>query len=253
MNADLKTLIEKAEQGDVEAAVMVGDCYNKGLYTEKDDLEAHKYYLMAANAGHAKSELMVGINFYYGLGVNEDIPQGIKYIQSAADKNVAHAQYILALIYGAGVDKAYLKGDKEIYYLEKAAKLGHPSAQIKLGDAYYLGEGVKADLSKAIFWLCCAYLHINNDTDADKENGKEAEDRIKTLVQAGMPGGWDRIKEMTSKIKREYPHYMVLNKNAESKTNEISNTKNGAKERGGDLAALILFVIIIVLVMIFTN
>ena len=35
MDEGLKNLVTKAEQGDVAAMVMVGDCYNKGLHTEK--------------------------------------------------------------------------------------------------------------------------------------------------------------------------------------------------------------------------
>lgn len=35
MDEGLKNLVTKAEQGDVDAMVMVGDCYNRGLHTEK--------------------------------------------------------------------------------------------------------------------------------------------------------------------------------------------------------------------------
>ena len=49
MDEGLKNLVTKAEQGDVDAMVMVGDCYNRGLHTEKDDQEAHRYYKMAAD------------------------------------------------------------------------------------------------------------------------------------------------------------------------------------------------------------
>lgn len=59
MDEGLKNLVTKAEQGDVDAMVMVGDCYNRGLHTEKDDQEAHRYYKMAADKGHVQANLMV--------------------------------------------------------------------------------------------------------------------------------------------------------------------------------------------------
>ena len=35
MDEGLKNLITKAEGGDIEAMVMVGDCYSRGFHTDK--------------------------------------------------------------------------------------------------------------------------------------------------------------------------------------------------------------------------
>ena len=64
----LKKIMVKAEQGDLEAMVMVGDCFNRGLHTEKNDREAHRYYKMAADKGHIQANLMVAIDLLNGIG-----------------------------------------------------------------------------------------------------------------------------------------------------------------------------------------
>ena len=89
MDEGLKNLVTKAEQGDVDAMVMVGDCYNRGLHTEKDDQEAHRYYKMAADKGHVQANLMVAIDLLNGIGTSKDKKAGTKYLQIAADGGAA--------------------------------------------------------------------------------------------------------------------------------------------------------------------
>ena len=59
MEEGLKKLIMQAEQGDVESMVIVGDCFNRGSYTDKDDRKAHFYYKMAADLLQFKKNLMI--------------------------------------------------------------------------------------------------------------------------------------------------------------------------------------------------
>ena len=71
MDEGLKNLVIKAEQGDIDAMIMVGDCYNRGLHIEKNDKEAHKYYKMAADKGNVQASLMVAIDLLNGIGVKK--------------------------------------------------------------------------------------------------------------------------------------------------------------------------------------
>ena len=52
MDEGLKNLVAKAESGDIEAMVMVADCYNRGFHTAQNDSKAQAYYKMAADKGH---------------------------------------------------------------------------------------------------------------------------------------------------------------------------------------------------------
>ena len=203
MDEGLRRMIERAEQGDVEYMVMVGDCYNRGLYTEKDEKEAYRYYKMAADKGNAGAEFMVGLSYLYGDGVAKDKKLARQYIRSAADKGVSKAQFVFGIMCLAG-EAGFLIGKRTaVEYFEKAARQGLAEAQIKLADAYFLGNGVAKDLDKSVFWMACAYLHGN---DA-REESQEAVNRFNALLEAGVPGGRTYIDSIIEKVKTNFISY----------------------------------------------
>lgn len=140
MDENIQILIEQAARGDIDAMVMVGDCYNRGLYTEKNDQAAHKYYKMAADRGHLQAKLMVAIEFLYGIGAPEDKKIAIKYLRTAADGGVAFAQYLLACMYKTGEINDFRKEKKAMEYFEMAARQGDAKSQIELADMIVLSK-----------------------------------------------------------------------------------------------------------------
>ena len=161
MDEGLKNLVTKAEQGDVDAMVMVGDCYNRGLHTEKDDQEAHRYYKMAADKGHVQANLMVAIDLLNGIGTSKDKKAGTKYLQIAADGGAAFGQYLLASMYKIGEIGLFGREQKAMKYFEMAAKQGDAKSQVELADMIMLAKKSKYTLDDMVFWLVCAYLHGN--------------------------------------------------------------------------------------------
>ncbi len=99
MDEGLKNLVTKAEQGDVDAMIMVGDCYNRGLHTEKDDQEAHRYYKMAADKGHVQANLMVAIDLLNGIGTKSRTPS-LSLISSMAFSISSCVYTVIDLIFG---------------------------------------------------------------------------------------------------------------------------------------------------------
>ena len=71
----LPLFVERAEQGDADAANYVGTHYYSGLGVEKDYAAAREWLLKAALAGHAGAQRQVGILYMRGYGVEEDKPQ----------------------------------------------------------------------------------------------------------------------------------------------------------------------------------
>lgn len=208
MDEKLQELIDKAEQGDVDAMILVSKYYKNGILTEQDDVKAHEYRLMAAERGDAGSEFVVGMDYCFGFGAEDNLALGLKYLQSAADKNIAQAQFTLASLYDGGNEevRAYLKEEDCNAYLEKAAKQGHADAQTMLGDMYVKGKGRKRDLKQAAFWFCCAYLH-------DESDG-EAKEKIDSLIKASFNGiSKSKIEKMLAEIKSQYPQYTRFRKN----------------------------------------
>ncbi|HHF3946213.1 TPA: hypothetical protein ACPOMA_000362 [Haemophilus influenzae] len=63
----------------------------------------------------------------------------------------------------------YEKGDKlsAIMLLNQNAEAGYPSSQADLAVAYFYGDGVQQDWSKAFYWYSETYrsININNSDD----------------------------------------------------------------------------------------
>lgn len=204
MDEGLKNLVTKAEQGDVDAMVMVGDCYNRGLHTEKDDQEAHRYYKMAADKGHVQANLMVAIDLLNGIGTPKDKKAGTKYLQIAADGGAAFGQYLLASMYKKGEIGLFGREQKAMKYFEMAAKQGDAKSQVELADMIMLAKKSKYTLDDMVFWLVCAYLHGNQA----EEESNAALQRINHLISNGMPGGKAYVEKVLDNVKRNYQVYL---------------------------------------------
>ena len=204
MDEGLKNLVTKAEQGDVDAMIMVGDCYNRGLHTEKDDQEAHRYYKMAADKGHVQANLMVAIDLLNGIGTSKDKKAGTKYLQIAADGGAAFGQYLLASMYKVGEIGLFGREQKAMKYFEMAAKQGDAKSQVELADMIMLAKKSKYTLDDMVFWLVCAYLHGNQA----EEESNAALQRINHLISNGMPGGKAYVEKVLDNIKRNYQVYL---------------------------------------------
>jgi TPR repeat protein len=142
---DLKA---KAEKGDPEAQIALGDLDSKG----QDFASAVKWYRKAADQGHAKAQEHVGLAYYHGEGVAQDYEQAAQWFLKAAKQGYAEAQANLGACfhYGEGVTQDY---EQAAQWFLKAAQQGHPRAQLALGMAYLHGAGLPVDSSQALVWL----------------------------------------------------------------------------------------------------
>ena len=205
MDEGLKNLVIKAEQGDIDAMIMVGDCYNRGLHTEKNDKEAHKYYKMAADKGNVQASLMVAIDLLNGIGVEKNKKMGIQYLQMAADRGAAFAQYLLASLYKAGEVGFWGREQKAMEYFERVAKQGDAKSQIELADMIMSGKKSKYTVDDMVFWLVCAFLHESNK---QAEESEAALKRLNHLINRGMPGGKPYVENIMKDVKQNYPQYL---------------------------------------------
>jgi len=107
---NIKIIKTKAFNGDSEAQINLGIMHYYGLLGKRDDIEALKWFLKAANQGSAKAQLYVGKAFCSGSGASTDHVECVKWIRKAATQGYAAAQHILGVIYfdGRAVTKDYL-------------------------------------------------------------------------------------------------------------------------------------------------
>ena len=144
-------LRSKAEKGDVEAQVELGRIYQDGNGVAKDDAEATKWYLMAANQGRDFAQFELGYMYEKGAGVSKDASEAAKWYRKAADQGYVYAQFTLGNLYldGIGVPKDAAEAVK---WYRKAADQDYADAQFNLGNHYWNGIGVTKNVAEALKW-----------------------------------------------------------------------------------------------------
>lgn len=208
MDEGFKNLISKAENGDVEAMAMVGDCYSRGFHTSKDDFKAYTYYKMAADRGHIAATFMVGLNLYMGIGVKKNKSEGIKYIQTAANNGFANAQHLMGKLYQAGEIGFLLKNQNAIKYYKMAAQQGHAEAQFDLGKMYLYdwsqGNNSKRRFDDGLFWLVCASMNTRPEWAQVKAEAIKLVDD--NFLHRGYPE--QSMVQLINRIRDKYSQYI---------------------------------------------
>ena len=156
----LEQLRQAAERGDLNALVNMGYIYRNRLSgVRQDKIEALKWYMRAAERGHADSQAYVGHAYLTGNGIEKDKLKAAVWLEKAAAKGDTSAQFNLGVMYeqplfatgdeATGVPRNYAKA-ADLY--RAAAVKGHAKAQLNLATMYEKGIGVPQDNVKALEW-----------------------------------------------------------------------------------------------------
>ena len=156
-NEDINILKEKAEKGDAVDQFRLGDYYfNSDPLIGVDEwwqnqVEAVRWYRLAAEQGEAMAQANLGFCYYDGRGVGKNYAEAVKWYSKAADQGNASAQTNLGVCYenGQGVQKHEVEAVR-LYRL--AVEQGDANAQVNLGACYYYGKGVEKNDAEAVKW-----------------------------------------------------------------------------------------------------
>ena len=109
-SVDIKKLLQQAKQGNAEAQVNLALRYDNGQGVPQDDVQAAKWYRLAADQGNVLAQAAVGAAYFNGQLVPQDYAQAVKWFSLAADQGYASAQYLLGGMYalGRGVPEDYV-------------------------------------------------------------------------------------------------------------------------------------------------
>ena len=106
----------------------LGSAYMSGRGTDKDEMEAIRWYLMAAESGYAKAQNTLGVCYKNGTGVEKDLGEAVKWYRLAAQQNYALAQSNLGICYakGEGVER---NDEEASFWFTLAEENGNESAR----------------------------------------------------------------------------------------------------------------------------
>jgi TPR repeat protein len=147
--------IQQAEQGDVEAQFRLGEMYARGRGVKWDDVEAVKWYKLAAEQGDADAQLKLGRMYAAGRGIKQSFAEATKWYRLAAEQGDVEAQFRLRKMYvgNRDVEQDYVEAVK---WDMLAAEHGGAEAQLRLGQMYAAGRGVEQDYVEAVKWYMLA-------------------------------------------------------------------------------------------------
>jgi TPR repeat protein len=147
LSAETKALMAKGELGDADAQFQVAGAYDTGRGAPHNRNDAVKWYLKAAEQGHAEAQNSLGSIFLE----NRDFKQAIYWYEKALDQGNAEAVNSLGFMYdlGLGVPQDRKKGF-DLY--TRAADLGWAEAMLNLAAMYWAGQLGEPDFLMTCIW-----------------------------------------------------------------------------------------------------
>ena len=121
-------------------------------------------WMPLAEQGEAAAQYNVGIFYSKGFGVPLSDVEAVRWFTLAADQGLPDAQFAVGRAYanGEGVPENYVEAAK---WFRSASVQGNLDAQTALGGLYLVGEGVPHDYSLGYMWI---YLGSAIDTSEAK-------------------------------------------------------------------------------------
>ena len=164
-----------AGQGDARAQHNLGNMYAEGHGVPQNDIEACRWYRLAADQGDARAQSMLGFMYDEGRGVPQNDAEACRWYRLAADQGDAWAQSRLGFMYSEG--RGVPKNDAEACrWFRLSAEQGRAHAQCSLGVMYRDGRGVPKNDTEACRWYHLAadqgYAQAQNNLGWMYEKGR---------------------------------------------------------------------------------
>lgn len=193
-----------AQDGNPDAMWELGLMYENGNEViNVDTQKAFELYKKSADAGNAIGYYLVAHCYQHGIYVEESHEKSDAFYKKSLEMLTEQAQqgddiYVLNFIgsayyWGDGTQPDRVKGAE--YYM-KAAQLGSPECQYKIGLCYETGEGLEQDAAKSVEWYA----------KSAAQNFPAAVEKINQIYQ----GNW-LIHAETPMGDMDLPYQIILN------------------------------------------
>lgn len=154
-----KWLDRAAQDGSLDAQILLGAAYMSGTKLPRDPNLASKYLLQAAQqqdlasalrSSQALAQYWVALLYEQGSGVERSHDKALEFLQMAANNGNYVAQFELGALYNDGAGGVTMDKARACSLFEKAADQGHVKAMHNTGYCYQVGVGGRKDASLAI-------------------------------------------------------------------------------------------------------
>lgn len=148
----LRLLLAAAEKGDALAQNTVGGLYFRGVGTNRDVAQALLWFGRAIDQGQPNAQNNLGQLYLFGNGVAKDETKAVDLLRKAAEKGIAASWETLGIAYwdGRGVAPDHAEA---LRWYRKAAERGMVIAQNRLGTALWNGDGTAKNPAEAVRWF----------------------------------------------------------------------------------------------------
>lgn len=146
----------------VMAQFNLGLTYAHGLGVVRSDVEAAKFFRLAADQGYPKAQNSLSSCYANGAGVTKNVNEAVRWARRAAEQGEVVAQSNLAAAYSTGMGIPQDLPESVRWY-ERAAAQGDATAQFDLAVCYMYGRGVNPSKVEASRWAGLAAAQGHTD------------------------------------------------------------------------------------------
>lgn len=177
-------LRRKAESGDLKAQYNLGCEYYSGKMVPRDDKEARKWVMLAAQGGYPRAQYDVGTGHETGTIWEKDPGLAFKWYKKAADNGYHKAMAAVSRCYQYG--KGISKDEKKAFAYAKDAASGNDYLCLYgLAQFYEMGVGTEVDLEEAL-------AVYKRSKEAGCKTADKAIARVTELIAAKQKSSVDR-------------------------------------------------------------
>lgn len=95
---------------------LLATMHDAGKFVNPDKEIAFELFAEAAQQGHVDAQLIVGLIYADGIGVEKDDKQGIRWIKQAAQQGHPDAQFLMGVLYEKGISVKRSIRESYIWY-----------------------------------------------------------------------------------------------------------------------------------------
>lgn len=191
--SSLKVWLPQAKEGDVNAQVILGEMYEKGLGGMADPVLAGQWYRKAAAQGNSRAQINLGHLYEKGLGVEQNLPEALNWYRKASGLDNTDLEF--ASVTQAAVAEGY---EKQLGDLRRASEVYQQQAdalrqQLGLARHSYLEQQRKLTSLES-------QLEQTRKTLQQEKNKKDVDQQLIQQLEKKLRSNQSSLSQQKSKL-----------------------------------------------------